>query len=232
MRQIIFILWIVFTLVGLASCFEDESSLGGTLGKIEIEKLRDTTIISYSGNRLEIRPVIVSDYTEEQLAYVWYMFNTKYNEYSSDGLPEGYRDCPVAEGRDLSYEVNLAPGTYTFVLEVTAKDGYVQTSTMNLSVSTNFSDGFYVLKETAAGGTELDIVTKDGLTADLLTARLGTPLQGTPANLSVIYYQSYINEETQKMAAANMVHVFTGKDYLGLRSEDLAPVFDRTNLLF
>ena len=43
--------------LGMAACFDDSSQSGtGDVSDIEIEGLRDTSIISYSGNRLEITP--------------------------------------------------------------------------------------------------------------------------------------------------------------------------------
>ena len=41
-------------------------------------------------------------------------------------------------------------------------NGYAATAEMKLSVSTTFSQGFYILKETADGNTELDVYTQKG----------------------------------------------------------------------
>ena len=51
------ILSVLFTLFGLVSCYDDDSSLGTKkIGDITIGTLEDASIISYSGNKLIREP--------------------------------------------------------------------------------------------------------------------------------------------------------------------------------
>ena len=53
------ILSVLFTLFGLVSCYDDDSSLGTKkIGDITIGTLEDASIISYSGNKLIREPEI------------------------------------------------------------------------------------------------------------------------------------------------------------------------------
>lgn len=226
----LFVLWFA-----LAGCFDDSSESGSVdVSDIEIEGLRDTSIISYNGSKLEVSPRVATGYAEDQLEYAWYMYSTKDAGEFAAGFENGYRGRKIAESKDLSYEVNLPSDTYTFVFEVVSKGNeYTKTATMKVSVSTAYSKGFYILKEEEAGNTELDLYNQNGLRENLLEELLGTPLAGKPENLCVTQNHPYIDEETGKMATANMVHVFTDKhEFRAFRTEDMVEVFNRSNLLF
>lgn len=219
----------------MTACFDDNSESGTVkVSDIEIEGLRDTSIISYNGNKLEISPRVKTGYTEEQLEYTWYMYSTKDAGEFATGFENGYRGRKIAEGKDLSYEVNLPSDTYTFILEVISKENeYTKTATMKVSVSTAYSRGFYILKENESGDTELDLYNQNGLRQNLMKELLGTSLAGKPRNLCVTQNHPYIDENTLKMGAANMVHVFTDKnEFRAFRTEDMVEVFNRSNLLF
>lgn len=212
----------------LAGCFKDESTLATReVGDIEIEELKDKAVISYCGMRLEASPVVKTDYPESELSYAWYYFGGGESEYTN-----GYREHPVMEGKDLSYEVNLPSGRYTFVFEVTAKNGYMRTQEMNVSVSTDFSEGFYILKETAEGNTDADVFTDRGLSENVLLQVTGASLEGKPTNISMTYIHPYVNDENLELETDNMVHIFTEKGYGAFRSEDLKQVFDCSNAFF
>ena len=221
--------------LGMAACFDDSSQSGtGDVSDIEIEGLRDTSIISYSGNRLEISPMIKTGYPEDELNFAWYMYSSKEAGEFAAGFEEGYRGRKIAEGKNLSYEVNLPSDMYTFIFEVVSNGNeYTKTATMKVAVTTAYSKGFYILKEDENGDTELDLFNQNGLRENLMKELLGASLSGKPRNLCVTQNHPYIDEETQKMGVANMVHVFTDKnEFRAFRTEDMVEVFNRSNLLF
>lgn len=224
-----------FIVLGMAACFEDNSTLGKDfIPNIEINGLRDTLIVSYSHNVLEINPEIVTAYDESELSYAWYIYNPN-SSYTTAGdkLEEGFRSEKIGEEKNLSYEVNLPSGTYTIVLEATATAyNYSQTAEMKLSTATEFSRGFYVLKETANGGSEIDLATEAKLNANLMTAKFGAPLEGKPVNLSVVYNQCYMDENTLKSSFAKALNIFTEKDYRCIRTEDLTQVHDHSTIFY
>lgn len=104
---------------------------------------------------------------------------------------------------------------------------------MKLAVSTTFSQGFYILKETEDGNTELDVYTQNGLVSDLFATTQGEVLPGSPRNLSVGYSQAFIDTEENKMVNANTVCITTEQNKLVcLRTVDMLKAFDNSNLLF
>lgn len=216
--------------LGMAACFDDDSTLGThTIGDIKIGELRDTTIVSFMGNVLALAPEVVTDYDEATLEYAWYLVDNAENT-----VDNGYRANQIAETKELSYEVNLASGDYTVIFEVTAtENNYTQTASMSLHTATSFSEGYYILKETADGNTDVDVYGINGLSEDVISGLYGEAVQGRPTNIAVTYNQSYIDEETQEMASTNMVSVFTDANkYRGFRTEDMARIFDETTIRF
>ena len=219
----------VFVFV-LSACFDDDSSLGTRyISDIEIEELEDATMVSFMGNVLTRTPEVQTDYDEASLSYAWYLIDNSENTEE-----DGYRYNKIAETKDLAYEVNLASGDYTIVFEVTAtENNYTKTASMNLHTATSFSEGYYILKETADGNTDVDVYGINGLSEDVIVGLYGEPVQGRPTNISIIYDQCYIDEETQEMASTNMVNVFTDENkYQGFRTEDMARIFDETTVRF
>lgn len=222
---------LLFTVLGMAACFEDDSTLGTVeVGDIEIAALRDTSIVSYNGNVLHVEPLVTAGYSEDEMNYAWYIHGGQFDE---DGdVPGGYRTNCISEEKVLDYEVNLPSGVYTLTFEAMADNGYAKTTRMSLTVSTPFSQGFYMLKETADGNTEVDLLTQDGLQENLITTMLDAPLAGKPLGMSLIYSNGYINEDNQQLESGNVLHVMTESDYRGFRAEDMGEVFNRSNLMF
>lgn len=225
-RLLILLLCFVF---GMSACFEDDSSLGTVeVGAIEIGEMPDASMVSYNGNVLRVTPDVKAGYPESEMKYAWYIYGGALEEKSD------YRTYRIDENgeKELAYEVNLPSGAYTVVFEVTAPNAYTRTATFALNVSTPFSQGFYILKETAGGNTELDLLTDNGLVEDLMESVTGTSLAGKPLGLAVVYDNGYIDEADLEMKADHMVHVFTDRDYRAYRTEDMYQTFSRENLMF
>lgn len=107
------ILSVLFTLFGLVSCYDDDSSLGTkNIGDITIGTLEDASIISYSGNKLIREPEIETTYPDDQLTYAWYIYK--------EDQDKGFRTNKIDSVKNLSYEVNLPAGSYTIIFEATA----------------------------------------------------------------------------------------------------------------
>lgn len=232
MKKTIFYILSILVL-GMTACFDDDSTLGKDfIPDIEIGELKDTAMVSYSGHVLEVTPEVTTRYTEEQLAYAWYIYNAAGSTTTGEET-DGYQKEKIGESKTLRYEVNLPSGAYILVFEATAVEyGYVRTATMQMSVSTDFSKGFYILKSTEDGKTDLDLATKEGLSEDLMTNILGAPLEGAPLNMSVVYGQCYIDDATQEMAYDKVLNLFTEKDYRGFRTEDMAEVHNRNTIFY
>ena len=229
--------------LSLNSCISDGSALGDpdsvpTIGIVEIP---EQTAVSYVGNHLTISPEITTTYDDSQLQYTWYLYVDK--EHSKDG----FRQNIIGTERNLDYEVNLPSGVYVVALEVKVKEsGLAQYARANLNVSTAFSNGFYVLKETADGNTELDFLLKtvkekanetdadeDTLVLmENLLEKFEAPMKGKPVSLAMLYQQDYVNPDANQMEKTNMIHLFTTEDYRAYRTEDMKQVFDRSNVCY
>lgn len=218
--------------LGTVSCFKDNTTLGAkNVGDIEIGKLSDATVVLFVGNHLKVTPEVKHGYSEEEMDYAWYLLGEK--ELGDHNYHSGKR---IADTKALdltvdNHEWNLAPGRYTLVFEAQASNAYTQTATMTLTASTEFSEGFYILKETADGNTELDLMTAEKYFPDLMSAKIGNALPGKPLNLAVVYDNGRINENDE-LEATNMVHVFAERDYHAFRTQDMLEIFNRENLMF
>lgn len=231
MRQLYILCVLMVFLFGLPGCFEDDSTLGTkVVPDIQIAELRDTTIVSYSGKKLEISPVVTTDYPRESLSFAWYYYADKKDSEDGEG---GYRKNRISETRDLSYEVNLPSGTYIFVFEVTsAENNYVRTQKMKVMVTTEFVGRFYVLKETAEGNSDLDLIKGTTVNPDVVTKVFGAPMSGAPVNLSYIFNQGYRDDATQKSYGARAMYVFTEKDSRVFNTEDMAEIINNRTFCY
>ena len=214
----------------LASCYSDDSSLGdpASVPTIEIGEMAEQSVVSYAGNSLVIEPEVKTAYSDDDLQYTWYLYIDK--SYSDDG----FRGTVIGTQKKLDYEVNLSSGVYVVTLEVKVKaTGLAQYARTNLSVSTEFSDGFYILKETADGNTDLDLVTTaGGMSTDILTKLNGEPQKGAPVSLAMVYQQNYVNPDNNEMEMANMLNIFSTGDYRAYRTEDMRQIFDTKTICY
>lgn len=222
------------TLAMMASCFSDDTELGGgDVSKINIKDLAlNYSCTAYIHEHLQISPTIESKYDNESLKYTWMLLNSTTGTVTADG--DTIKPVVIGHERELDYEVAVAPGQYQLRLVVDAPDGCGKIQYSTVSVKTEFSQGFYILKETADGNTELDMVTPDGKMAnDLYTNLKGAPLNGAPLSMNITYGSYYINEETDKIETDNFLNIFTKSGQINVcRSRDLKTIFDRSNILF
>ena len=234
MKNLLANILLLFFAASLTSCFDDDSTLGTIdVPDIEIGELRDTIIVSYVGNILHVSPEVTTAYPESDLEYAWYIYQNV-STGTDNSLEDGFRTNKRADTKELDYEVNLSTGSYTILFEVTSiTNDYSRTTSMTLTTSTSFSNGFYILKETANGDTEVDLLTPDGfLIEGLMENVLGAPISGTPLNLSLTYNHGYINPDNQEMAQTNMVHVFSQNEFHSFRTEDMLETFNNETIKF
>ena len=228
---------LLFTILMLSSCYSDDSTIATELiPDIAISGLSEEgySIISYADNYLDITADVSTDYPESELNYRWYLID-KMAEYAVGDEEHPYQWEAIGEGRTLHYNVRLAPGEYEVVVEVKAANDYTVYRKAKLNVTTPFSEGFYILKETAGGNTELDLCNPaTGLhMEDCLTAVHGQPLAGIPEALSTTISQGYINDVTNTMASSNIVTVTTkDREICVMRTSDLKVIMNNDNILF
>lgn len=223
----------ILSLLCLASCYSDDSTMPATeadyMAAIEIGDLNDVSAVSLS-TTLNITPE-VSGYSDSELSYAWYIYGD--NLGTDVG---GYKEHQIGSEKTLNYEVALDAGAYTLVLEVThTATGYVVFATCGLTVTTDFSLGFYILKETTDGNTDVDIysVENNMLMSNVIESMYGSPLPGAPCYLDIVYDKTYADPETSEATSGVLACVTSEDSGFGLyRTTDLELIFDRSSILF
>lgn len=230
--------WIVLAALSLplvlTSCVDDSvENAPELISNIIVSGIEERyTATAYVGEVLEISPEVQSGYSESELHYRWMLLDG--NTGSPDINGDTIRPVLIGEDKHLNYEVNTTPGTYQLRLEVSADNGYSIVRTASLSIVTAFSQGFYILKETAEGNTDLDLVNTSGeLLSDVLAQTQGSSLQGTPLKLNVLYAGYYINPDNDEMETTHHLVVTTEKGTIGMyRTTDLLETFSRRNIKY
>ncbi len=232
MRAGAYILLLPLCSLLMTACFSDDSEEGILMPDITIADFEQQyTATSFVEEFLDIQPVITTSIPEQNLEYRWVVMQN--NDESGAKTP---KEDLIGTEKNLHYEVALSPKTYTLKLEVSDKEtGYTVYKTTTLVVVTEFSKGFYILKETADGNTDIDLYNLEtgSLASDLITSVHGAPLNGSPLNLSISYLNYYIDETDQQVKYAN--HIFVGTktgDFRLLNSEDLSVSFNRENIRY
>lgn len=216
--------------LALTACFSDDSSLGdpNSVPVIKIEEMPAQSVVSYVGNHLTITPEINSPYKDSELEYTWYLYDE--NDITKEA---GFRDSIIDKKRNLDFEVNLPTGNYNIAFEVKVKaTGLATYARTTIKVTTAFSEGWYILKETEDGNTDIDLITESSTSTDLIAKLEGEPLKGTPLSLAMIYQQDYVNPDKNTMEKANMINVFSNENYLAYRVEDMKRIFDQKNICY
>ncbi len=233
-KNILFIL-VVILVLSLSSCLTDESSIGiDNVGNITVSGIADSyTETAYIGQVLNITPTVKTDYADNDMQYQWILLSSKTGSTTANG--DTIAPVIIGTSKDLNYNVSISPGTYQIRFIAKSKtNGYTVYSVSSLKVLTNFSQGFYIMKETADHNTELDLLNSDGVMENNLFTQInGSPIQGKPQKLDIDYNMCYINPDDNEMESTNSITVTTqNKNICVSRSTDLKTMFDRSNLLF
>lgn len=228
MKKTIFSVIMLTALLSLTSCFSDDSkTLGELVSDIEVTGIENSYVKTAFVENLDIVPVITTAYND--LSYEWLLL-TPGNTIDDEASVE-----VIGTEKDLHYEVGLAPGTYQVRLNVKSLGtNYTRCYYTTLTVQTQFSSGFYILKETAEGKTDVDLFTMDNIfIPDMLVKTQGQAMEGKPSALNIVYDQYYIDEKSNTIDKQNtVVLVSDAKQIQVHRTSDFAKIFDRSNLLF
>lgn len=185
MKEKVFILYIGMILL-VGGCYDDKGNYDYTdIGDITITGIENSYTAIALAKKLEIKPTVTSKNPEDTFEYLWTVYNPNY--YDSY-LTEAIKVDTIGREKDLSYEVNLQQGSYTLVYTVkNVNNNYTVYRKIPLTVSTQFNEGFYMLKETESGDTELDLCLNDDTHNDNLLAKsLGAPMSGAPTRWEFI----------------------------------------------
>ncbi len=231
MRKYIWLLCLCL-MACLSGCFDDDSTVATEANRaheIKVEGLpQDTSAVAFS-SVLELTPV-VEGFADDELLFNWYIYGGQFGQKGE------YRKNKIWEGKKLAYPVELKIGKYSVICEATHKEtGYFGLVEFSLDVTSAFSNGFYALKETAEGNTELDFYNyRDTVTLnDLLTENYGAPLNGKPRNMNPVYKKIHMDSETATSTYATGMFLAYGENNFAVyNTVDMSLMFDRSSLFY
>ncbi len=232
MKKIVYFLCILPFLTG---CYEDKSSdRYDPIGSITITGLEEEYSLISFRDALQITPTVTSTDPADKPAdfeYLWTVYTTA---TSLDTPPAPDTLGQGVGAKDLDYAVVLRPGSYTVRLRATNPDnGYTVYKTAKLVVNTQFTTGYYFLKETVGGNTELDFLSPAGdLAENLLEAQLGTPITGAPTRLGFFTAYSYMDEATGGFIECKALVPMGGNDMKIMKIEDMSVIYDHRTMFY
>jgi len=232
MKKIIYLLTALALLT--TGCYKDTSStrfdpMGDILvSGIETEYRRITLL-----SNLTIEPTVGSSLSSEntdQFQYLWTIYNARDRNATKDTL---------AQTKNINLPITLDPAEYIIELRVTNHLGYSVFHTTTLFVETAFSNGWYFLKETAQGHTELDFFgredwTESGawrITPDLLQSRLGITMPNPPTSLGFFPQFEYVDATGERHRQPTLI-AMAGRDLRTIRIDDVSMIHERHEDLF
>ncbi|MDL2320135.1 hypothetical protein LJC45_03275 [Alistipes sp. OttesenSCG-928-B03] len=235
MKKLKNILPLFFAAALITACYEDK-------GNYDYSETPEFTVelpaLQYSKRALTepltITPIIETDTPESDLSYLWTVFRT----YSSARYTEVVVDT-ISREKALNWIVPLDAGIYNLVFRVqddrTGKQ-FFQKAT--LTVTTQFSRGFYVLKESGTG-CDLDLFYLPQGTAapeapvyNCIEGKYGTPMSGKPVSFNVVFDYSFLDEETAEFTTTRSLNVCTEDDIWVINSLDMNVIYNHDDLFY
>lgn len=229
-NKILNLLGIVMALTLFQSCYEDEGNYDYTeLSAIEIEGIETSYSKRKLVDTLNIPVTINTEYDQENLKYTWFIYNESKVDYIN-AVPVD----TISREKDLSYLVAADPGNYVLTLKVeNTENQYAVYKSVALQVTTQFSEGFYILKETADGNTDLDFCSKNmEMGPDIFANTKGGALRGKPEILSQMMGHPYVDPATSIRTSGHAVGITTTEDLCMLRTSDLATIHTGESMFY
>ena len=208
----------------VTSCFKDDGnytykdlSLNG-----EITGIEENYDVLFQDN-LSITPTIKWD-DAEPAAYEWSYYKSGYNAGAAQ---------IISTDKDLNIDVNIPQGTYIFRYRVIAKDGRFTEKISNITISSAFSKGFYVLKELKDNKSDMDLFRPNG--TELRNAYYSTNnehLNGVPEGLFQQRAFSHISPVTKLKTVASFIVPVTDQGFRYINLNDNSILYDDLGDLF
>lgn len=204
------------------SCYEDKGNYDYTSSKqVTVEPFEKSYSRVTFKQTLDIKPDIKNEIAGDSYEYLWTAYLKVKPDMEND---KGFRVDTISTERNLNYAVALKPGKYTLSFRLTNKSkkelGLVTTTELN--VSTEFSEGVYILKE-IGGNTEIDFVNNSGeVSSDLLNRFIGGSLKGKPVSLSYLASMSYLDKESSLYVEGRFVFPVSEDDMAMISTDDIS----------
>ena len=229
MKKRLYILMVMVLALFETACFEDKGNYDYTdFVETEVANVEDTYVKLSFKDTLFISPEVKP--AGPQYSYLW-TINDAYVSVPTMG--NGILKDTIGMERDLVYPVELPNGEYEIRLTVTNDEtGYSIIKEITLSAQTEFSLGFYVLKETPEGNTEVDLHTDDELMADLIAKSTGSTMAGKPKSMGLVFDYSCIDPETGEYMIPRALSVCADNDIRIFNLNDWSTIFTHEDMFF
>lgn len=136
--------------------------------------------------------------------------------------------------KKLTYPVECPIGRYTIKLKVYSEStGYFATASTRFDVGSEFTRGFYILKETADGNTDFDLYVNEDtpIKENILTLTGQETLKGKPLFISNVASHGYL-DEAGDYQGAHTICVTTEEGDLGFYdTNSMLKIHDRSDVL-
>jgi hypothetical protein len=232
MKKNIIFLFSLFILLSLNGCLKDTGNYDYTeLPDIEISGIEEAySKVSYE-DVLEISPVITTGYAESDLEFTWVLFDPTSSSLFGN---ENYKADTIGREKNLSFPVNLPSGTLTIALKVRNKlNNYTVYEKTTLNTGTRLSRGFYLLKETSQGTTELDLLLDEGSNVnDLLFKTEGVSMSGKASRLGLYMNCCFLDDETNEQITGNALAVISDNNAWTMNVSSMDRLCDFTTMFY
>jgi len=178
-----------FSMFGLTSCVEDEGNYDLTEpNEVAISNIKDEyNLLSYV-ETLEITPTLEcsdKNTAEDDLEYKWFVCSgsTTLNSHEHE---------VISTERNLSYKVNVPPGSYRIYCQVKDKNtGLKFEKSFTLNAISSFVRGFYLYGDKADGTVGMDFVSMPEGRDTLLIKDIFTNKQGIKGAKNLVFTGHY-----------------------------------------
>ncbi|MBO5602435.1 MAG: hypothetical protein J5957_07535 [Prevotella sp.] len=205
------ILLIMFAPLLVVSCIEDDSVYGEDTMSIEISDVETMyNVMSFSGETLNINPTVTSSFPESDMEYEWSYFD--YSKSTGTVNSDTLQATVICNDKNLSYESRLPDGDYGFFFKARSKStGYTKAVLTRVYAASALSKGFYVLKETEEGNSDVDLYNADEklLLENVFSTYMGKTIKGKPLHMDIVGNQSYLDSLEAVPAASNLMCITT-----------------------
>lgn len=232
MKRNIYIIIASFFLL-FFSCTEDK----GNYNYKEIDQIEfdtDNLETNYSmvsfKDTLKIKPVFKNIKDNSDLEFLW----TIYPEVGDDEESFDMVDT-ISIVKDLKYAVELPMGNFNIHCKVFDKqyENLMTSMSFRLTVNTEFTEGFYVMKETADGNSDIDLFTsKDKMLENLISKSTGMSMSGKPLSFGLYPTFSYFDNETGSILDNTFLMPISEDDFAMMRIEDMKKVRDFSDMFY
>ncbi|MDE7074435.1 MAG: hypothetical protein K2O69_05205 [Odoribacter sp.] len=230
MKSSLYIVFWTLLVFSITGCYDDKGNYDyRELHLTEIKGIEDEYARISFKDTLFIYPEITP--VDASYEYIW-TINKSY-----DNMPTGgsISKDTIGIGKNLAYPVAVPNGLYDINLKVTnTETGHAVYYNTSLLSKTEFSLGFYVLKETD-GNTELDLHMPDGgVATNLIEKSVGESMQGAPTSLGLLFDYCFIDPATNAYVdpAPSVLTVCAGSDTKLFNTQDMSVVFSYEDMFF